>query len=373
MPQVKSSRRLRRASAAIGTAVVLSVGIVGVGEPAAAAVTPYTSTGVIASVSARTVNATVSIKANPAVTATLAGVCARNATRGNVDFPLQSSVALSTTGTAFNVSRTLNAGVYTLWACAKVNGKWNDIGAKTTFTVANTLSGEAMPVGDLPGWHQEFSDDFTTPVALGSFPGPAYDAKWTGYDNNQPDSSGDGVFSQKIISVHDGLMDMYLHTVNGVPTGAAPTPNVTGDQWFGQVYGRYSVRFKSDSLPLYGTGWVLWPDSNDWNEGEIDFPEGSLDNTIAGFVHCIGHAADNCSWLFSSVRYASGWHTATIDWRPGSVTFYLDNHTMITNTNAVPTAKLHWILQTATNGGTPKSTTAGHMLIDWAVAYGWTG
>lgn len=371
MPHLKSSRRLRRVSAVIGTAGLLSIGMLsGVGT-ASAATTIYSSSGVIASVNGRVVTATVTVKANPAVTATSAGVCARNSSRGVVDFPHQSSVALTTSGTAFNVSRTLNPGTYTLWACAKVNGQWHDIGARSTFTVANTTSGEAMPVGDITHWKQEFTDDFATPVALGGFPGP-YAAKWTGYDGT-PDSSGNGTFAQKIISVHDGSLDMYLHSENGRPLGAAPTPNITGQPWYGQVYGRYSVRFKSDSLPFYGTGWVLWPDSNDWNEGEIDFPEGSLDNTIAGFVHCIGHGQDNCSWLFTSVRYATGWHTATIDWRPGSVTFYLDNHAMITNTNSVPTTKLHWILQTATNSGAPKSTTAGHLLIDWAVAYGWTG
>ena len=30
---------------------------------------------------------------------------------------------------------------------------------------AASPSGEEMPVGDLPGWHQVFTDDFTTNVA----------------------------------------------------------------------------------------------------------------------------------------------------------------------------------------------------------------
>jgi len=32
-------------------------------------------------------------------------------------------------------------------------------------------SGQPMPVGDLPGWHQTFADDFTTDVPLGGFSG----------------------------------------------------------------------------------------------------------------------------------------------------------------------------------------------------------
>lgn len=371
MPHPKSSRRLRRVSALISTAGLMSVGMLSIGGAASAAATPYSSSGVATSVDGRTVTATVTIASNPAVTAMLAGVCARNSGGGVVDFPKKSSVQLSTTGTAFTVSRTLNPGVYTSWACAKVNDKWNDIGAKSTFTVANTPSGVAMPVGDLPGWRQEFTDDFTTPVALGGFPGP-YAAKWTGYDGG-PDASGNGVFAQKILSVHDGALDMYLHTENGKALGAAPTPKITGNEYEGQVYGRYSVRFRSDSLPNFGTGWVLWPDSNNWDEGEVDFPEGSLNNYMTGFVHCIGHGQDNCSWVFSPVKFAPAWHTATIDWRPGSVTFYLDNQNVLTTTTSVPTAKLHWILQTATNGGVPNATTAGHLLIDWTVAYAWTG
>ena len=370
MPHMRS--RLRRVSAAISTAGLLSIGMLSVGGLAAAASTPYSSSGVIASVSARTVTATVTISANPAVTATVAGVCARNSGGGVVDFPHQSNVSLSSTGTAFTLSRTLSPGTYTMWACAYVHSRWYNIGAKSLFTVANTISGEAMPVGDLPGWHQEFTDDFTTAVPLGGFPGP-YAAKWTGYDGFA-DSSGHGMFAQKIISVHDGMLDMYLHTENGTALGASPNPIIGGTAYEGQVYGRYSVRFKSDSLPLYGTGWVLWPDDNIWNEGELDFPEGSLNNEITGFVHCIGHGQDNCASASPPVHFAPAWHTVTIDWRPGSVSFTMDNLPVLTTTSNVPTTKMHWLLQTATNGPVPPAaTTAGHVLIDWAVAYSWTG
>src|SRR5438552_671366 len=41
-------------------------------------------------------------------------------------------------------------------------------------------SGQAMPVGDLAGWHQVFTDDFTTSVSQGSFPS-AVATKWSAY------------------------------------------------------------------------------------------------------------------------------------------------------------------------------------------------
>src|SRR5215472_1874929 len=43
-------------------------------------------------------------------------------------------------------------------------------GYQRTAAKAHSPSGEPMPVGDIPGWHQVFSDDFTTDVPLGSFP-----------------------------------------------------------------------------------------------------------------------------------------------------------------------------------------------------------
>lgn len=40
--------------------------------------------------------------------------------------------------------------------------------------------GEAMPVGNLPGWKQVFSEDFVSgDVPVGGFPGDVYGPKWS--------------------------------------------------------------------------------------------------------------------------------------------------------------------------------------------------
>src|SRR2546427_410289 len=55
------------------------------------------------------------------------------------------------------------------------------------------------------------------------------------------------------------------------------------------LYGRYAVRFKADPVPGYKTAWLLWPDSGNWPaDGEIDFPENSLDGNACAFVHHLG-------------------------------------------------------------------------------------
>ena len=378
---VLSTRRLRLGAAALAASTLVLMMIPA--TPALATSVVYSAPALSTSADGEIITASTTISASPAVTADKAGVCARNSGGGVVDFPAQSSVPLSVAGTAMSSTRVLSPGTYTYWACAKVSGNWHDIGAKNTLVVIDpgttpTLptpvpnpgaadpSGVPMPVGDLPGWHQTFSDDFTTNVAAGGFPGP-YASKWMSY-NGFADSSGNGDYNQNIISMHDGEMDLNLHTVNGRPQGAAPVPLVDGGAWGGQTYGMFSVRFRSDWLPGYGTGWLLWADSGNWNDGEIDFPEGGLSQTMQAFDHCVGNAAVNCLAVNTGVTYIN-WHTATVQWSPAGVFYILDGKTVASDTTDIPTKPLHWVLQTGTSGPLPSASESGHVLIDWVSVY----
>jgi len=251
-----------------------------------------------------------------------------------------------------------------------------DASFEQTFTVANAPpapsppqpqggSGEAMPVGDLPGWHQVFMDDFSNPLAAGQFPGP-YSAKWTAY-NGFYDAAHVGYYDQRAISVHDSFLDFYLHTENGRPIIAAPSPVVTAP-WIGQQYGRFTVRLKSDSLPGYKASLLLWPDGNNWDKGEIDFPEGGLDGTMWGFNHCVNNPSVNCYNIDTQTAFTN-WHTLTLEWSPGRISYLLDGNVFGTTSESVPTDPMHWMLQTQAGTTAPAATTAGHLLIDWVAVY----
>ncbi|HEY0755327.1 MAG TPA: hypothetical protein VGD98_15315, partial [Ktedonobacteraceae bacterium] len=60
-----------------------------------------------------------------------------------------------------------------------------------TANCSNDPSGQALPVGNLPGWHQVFTDNFSTNVALGHFPN-AVSNKWSAYQDGWKDTSGNG-------------------------------------------------------------------------------------------------------------------------------------------------------------------------------------
>jgi Glycosyl hydrolases family 16 len=232
-------------------------------------------------------------------------------------------------------------------------------------------SGEAAPSGDLPGWHQIFMDNFATAVPRGSFP-RSVSSRWGAYADGWHDSSGYGTYScSKVCSVQNGVLNLYLHSENGVPLVAAPYPLIPGGSSHnGQLYGRYAVRFKSDPVAGYKTAWLLWPDSERWpRDGEIDFPEGSLNGTFCAFMHRQGATSSVDQDAYCTSASYTSWHTAVIEWSPLNVKFILDGRTIGTSTSRIPNTPMHWVLQTETNGARPSSNAAGNVQIDWVAVY----
>jgi hypothetical protein len=251
-------------------------------------------------------------------------------------------------------------------------------------------SGQPMPTGNLPGWRQVFSDDFRTDVPLGGFSGctsgssimtstctglpAAVAAKWWAYPDGWTDSAGDGSYEpSQTVSISGGLMNVHLHTADGIHMVAALVPKIPGGvNGNGLMYGRYSVRFRADEIAGYKTAWLLWPDSNVFpQDGEIDFPEADLDTDIWGYVHYQGGTAVNDQAWFETEDSYGSWHTATTIWTPTAVTFMLDGTTIGTVTQRIPDTPMHWVLQceTSTYGITPADSTSGNIQIAWAVAY----
>jgi hypothetical protein len=251
------------------------------------------------------------------------------------------------------------------------------------------VSGECMPVGDLTGWKQVFTDDFSTSVPLGGFSNcDAYlhqcsglpadvRAKWFAYPDGWKDSATGTYMPSKVMSIKDGLMNLYLHSENGVRMVSTPTPIIpgaTGSEG-GLLYGRYAIRFRADPLVGYKTSFMLWPDSETWpRDGEIDFPEGDLAgtpwSTMYGFVHHQGATSgSDQDWYGSGVAYGN-WHTAVVEWLPSRVTFILDGRTIGNTTSGIPNTPMHWVLQTPTTDSILASlSTAGNVQIDWVAAW----
>lgn len=232
-----------------------------------------------------------------------------------------------------------------------------------------------MPVGDLPGWQQTGAQDFTAPARLGHV-GEVYGSDMRGYHDLQ-DTSGRGIYTpDSVLSVKNGRLDYFLHMEDGTPRVASIVPF----GYEGQTYGRYSIRFRSDHLPGYKIAFMLWPSSDEWIEGEIDWPEGELNGKMYG-VSAIkdstlkGPARFDPSTKYYAPTDATDWHVATTEWTPGKVKWFWDGALVgeTTMPEGVPTTNMRLTLQAETKDGadwsTPKPETSGHLEVDWVVQY----
>lgn len=355
-----------------------------------------------------TVGAVDTGNAADATDAEYAGVCFTDEHGARVDFPLTRHVELTADAVQLTTSGTLAAGTYSFVGCVRVGGVWSDVGrrgtvvlaagsAPTTATTARTddtggaqtappsttgpaatpsavpddPSGttSAVPRGDLPGWRQLLAEGFDTDVPAGRFPGPAYASRWAGYDGF-PDSSGTFRYATRdVASVHDGVLDLHTRTQDGTPLGAGVVALVNGDgTWGGRTYGRYSVRFRAEPGAGWGSAFLLWSDGDDWHDGEIDFAEGMTTATsVDAHNHDLATPAANALSVFTPTTW-DVWHTATVEWTPQAVTFFLDGRR--TGTSAtVPTKPLHLVLQTTTGKAVPPPPSQAHVLVDWVAAW----
>ncbi|HWH26844.1 MAG TPA: family 16 glycosylhydrolase [Pseudolysinimonas sp.] len=248
----------------------------------------------------------------------------------------------------------------------------------TAAPVTTTQSSASLPVGNLPGWTQTAVQDFSTPAALGQV-GTIYGADMRGY-SGFPDTSKHGIYTpDSVLSVSNGMLDYYLHSSDGVPRVATPIPF----GYAGQTYGRYSVRFRSDYLPGYKIAFLLWPTSDNWNEGEIDWPEGSLNGKMSPASAIKGSLSPTWNMSFDAVSPrswsatdSSTWHVATTEWTPGLVKWFWDG-ALVAQTSipaGVPTTNFRWTLQAETEIGAPApaASTAGHLQVDWVAQYAYT-
>ena len=249
-------------------------------------------------------------------------------------------------------------------------------------TTGGGPSGKPVPIGDIPGWHQIFVDDFTVNAPMGSWgTSSASQVVYTGDHGGQwveyPDgwsatytNGAPGYQPAQVLSVHNGELDFYLHNVNGLASGANPSPVLPGNTQY-QTYGMYTAEVKvtyDDSLDLqdYHMAWLLWPmsDSN-WQYAESDFPELDLNSSsVSAFAHYGGGGSQD---YFNTPVNVTQWHTYTQAWGPGYRKYYVDGNLIGTSTNQVFSQPERWQLQTEPNGGSSGS--AGHVLVDWVAVY----
>lgn len=256
--------------------------------------------------------------------------------------------------------------------------------------VAPDPSGVSVPVGNLPGWKQVFHDEFASEtVNTGQFsscsnatyvcsglPAPAK-SQWWDYPDGWSDTESHCEYEpSQTLSISGQVLNMFIHTSqSGTCMTAAPMPKLadatSGD---GQLYGMYSVRMKSDPVPGYIAAFLLWPDSEIWpQDGEIDFPNGSLTGTVGAYLHFRGATSGSQQDAYTTNTTFTTWHTYTLEWTPAYLKFLIDGNVVGNSTDAsiIPNTPMHWVMQTESSLSStrPAVSAQGNLQIAWAAVW----
>ncbi|WP_432906158.1 glycoside hydrolase family 16 protein [Micromonospora matsumotoense] len=227
-----------------------------------------------------------------------------------------------------------------------------------------TPSGARLPQGDLPGWRQIFTDDFS---------GPVLDDRWFAYQG-QPDGDPGGYFDPAHVSVTGGAL-----VIGGWPEpgrgGRYVTGGVSNRQVVSRTYGRFDIRFRMDRGTGIAYALLLWPASNDYPP-EIDIAEdnGRDRSRMYGVLHPVqGRPVEqNVPGDFTR------WHTAGLEWTPDRLVFTLDGQPWATlSGDQVPDEPMALALQSQawycghTWEACPDQTTPPRvdLQVDWVAIY----
>lgn len=268
--------------------------------------------------------------------------------------------------------------------------------------VRNPAHSVPMPPPTPAGFTPLLTEDFDKPAPTGSWDPdnagwlePVYTGAggtpWTAYPSSYGDTWNKNPYRAKeVLSVHDGVLDFYLHHVNALNTvnnadvvedlnaGASVSPILpNGTQY--QTYGRYSIRLRVDAnLPEYHIAALLWPtpeNEADWLHAEADFPEIYLNTgpkVIDGYAHLGPNKDDQESIRTQQLYDMSDWHTYTIEWTPAGDKFYIDSTLVYTTTQYHYDKPMRWQIQLQTAEGAKLTANSGHLLVDWAAVWAWS-
>ncbi len=119
---------------------------------------------------------------------------------------------------------------------------------------------------------------------------------------------------------------------------------------YGQLYGRWEFRARTDPGRGFGSAILLWPDSEKFPEdGELDIMEVPGENRdLAHFViHWSETGEDDQMVGHEFAGDYTQWHTFAIEWLPNRVTWFIDGKKRYETTDktVIPTKPMHLTIQ----------------------------
>lgn len=223
-------------------------------------------------------------------------------------------------------------------------------------------AGAVPVVGAGPGFRAIGGDEFN---------GGALDTKkWGLYDS--VGGFGNGLRRPSAISQSAGSLAI---TATGETSGGMADS-------FGQTYGRWEFRARTDHGRGLGSAILLWPDSEKLIDGEIDIAEVPAEQRDK--AHFVLHSGEGGDTIVGGNMPGdfSQWHTFAVDWLPDRITWYVDGRARftVTDKSRIPDTPMHLAIQLDQGPvkdwlPAPDATTPAkvRLQVDWVRVYSWAG
>jgi beta-glucanase (GH16 family) len=215
-----------------------------------------------------------------------------------------------------------------------------------------------MPVGNLPGWTEVYTQDFN---------GSSLPSGWGAY-NGTPGGYSPTVanWSPHNCSVSGGELHFTADGISSCGIGSHVNP---------QTYGMYVVRLKGDAEPPgdFSDIALLWPASNTWT-AEIDFYEDMdiVTNRSQYNASMFACPQGTCPFQQRSIpNDGTQWHTYGVQWTPSGVTYLLDG-TVVAHSSESPHVPMILDLQSQNLSGSGMPSERETMTVDWVAEYAYT-
>jgi hypothetical protein len=141
--------------------------------------------------------------------------------------------------------------------------------------------------------------------------------------------------------------------------GVAGTFGTPGGAW-DHKGGTFSIRMRVEGGDGNGTAVMLWPTSDNQDDGEIDYPEGQFEGSPKVFHHYMPPKDVSQQHFYDTKSSYRQFHTYTTEWKAGQyIRYYLDGKLKFTVTEDVPTSAHRYMFQIGNYGK------AGHIYINW--------
>ncbi len=222
-------------------------------------------------------------------------------------------------------------------------------------TTPTCESSASSPTAPLTGYRLTKCEDFN---------GTTIPSGWSAYNGGGGDTVVGAGRKQEQCTVGGGILVQTQNT-DGATCGM--TSN------FAQKYGFWEVKMRAYSTGSGGSAphpvLILWPDTDVWADGELDYFESDIGEGMGVFLHCVGNPSANCYHTTHNVD-VSQWHVYGFEWTATGFKGFVDGQQIYETggNGSNPNVSMHQTIQLDNlTGQTPVS--PAKMEVDWVHMY----